>query len=353
MDTFLHIGYPKCFSTTLQREFYSAHPELFYGGIGTKESNIDFYNDELNLLFESGLIYFRSVMFRENEHRFRKALDSFYEDAEHADKRIAGFSSEHMLFNFTPQTVDIPEKLRRLKLLFGPDVKLIWVIREHHSLLMSLYNEYVKMGYSGTYQDYLEWVYKYQDRNFLYDMRYSLVYDEITKVFELDNLLLLCFEDQLDERLQLKGSIATAICEFMGVSDFIPEFSNRNPSFSAQELEALRFLNETYKYDFGSELLYGIEDHRRRVFFNTYLHLGLSEKELFHNVLEKRAARTKLSTDDSLPYSNYRIKRVTFDRLDRVFQEDIELLESRLSFGIKRTFTEQRKLTIEKLHINE
>ncbi len=49
MSIFLHIGYPKCFSTTLQRNFFSKHPEIFYGGIGI-DSNIDFINEEYKRL---------------------------------------------------------------------------------------------------------------------------------------------------------------------------------------------------------------------------------------------------------------------------------------------------------------
>ena len=70
MQKFIHIGYPKCFSTTLQREFFSIHPEIHYGGIGTGGSNIDFINDEMNLLVESGLIYFRNILYQKEKKRF-------------------------------------------------------------------------------------------------------------------------------------------------------------------------------------------------------------------------------------------------------------------------------------------
>lgn len=352
MESFLHIGYPKCFSTTLQREYYSKHPDIFFGGIGVGERNIDFYNDELNLFFESGLIYFRSVMYRQNEMRFQQAMEDFMQAAAASSKKVAGFSSEHILFNFTPQTVDVPEKLCRIKRLFGGDVKLIWVIREHFSLLLSMYNEYVKMGYAGTLQDYFSWFYKYQDRNFYLDLQYNIVLQEIEKVFDRSNIKLLFFEDYKGPDGQLTDEIAHSINRFLNISDFRPSFSNRNPSMPEQELEALRKINKTVKYDFGSDILHGIEDHRRRVFFNNYLHLGLSESELFDNVIIKRKAREMIPSFSTKSGLDYTVNADIINRLSQDFDADIAALSANIGINVSERFSSARESVMQKIQIN-
>src|SRR6476620_7065056 len=158
MQKFIHIGYPKCFSTTLQREFFSFHSQIHYGGVGTGESNIDFINDEINLLVESGLIYFRNILYQKEKKRFVSVVANFVEEAESLGKKLAGISSEHLSFSFTPQTIDLEVKLDRLRELFGEDTKIIIVLREQLSLVASLYREYVNMGYQYNFGEFLTWL---------------------------------------------------------------------------------------------------------------------------------------------------------------------------------------------------
>ncbi len=290
MDLFIHVGYPKCFSTTLQRNFFSKHPQIFYGGIGIN-SNIDFYNKELNLLFESGLIYFNRYLFNKNIDRFQKAVEDFKNELVKKGAKVGGFSSEHLIFNFSAQGVAQHEKLERLFRLFGANVKIILILRQPKDFIVSIYKEFVRMGCPYDFQQFAEWLYKYQDRNFLYDLRYDEVMETLLRFIPKQNLFVAWFENYKDREAANLNKLFDEIAAFLNISPLsfedVPHF---NPSLSDAEILAQIPLNKKYRYDFGDIHLEGVENHRRRVYFNDFLELGYSEEQLFENVVKKRNA---------------------------------------------------------------
>jgi hypothetical protein len=291
MDVFLHIGYPKCFSTTLQKEYFNSHPNIFFGGIGYGNGNINFYNKDINLFFESGLIYYRNMLFEKNKLKFKKSINTFLEEAKNqSDIKSCGFSTEHALFNFTPQTIDIDIKLKRLYQIFGDELKIIWIIREPITLIVSLYKEYVNMGYKESLNSFFQWLYKYQDRNFYYELHYFEVYRNILRYFPAKNIIVKQFESYKNKSAVNLGRLFNDISDFLDIPMLRNDVQNRNPSLSEHELVKRLNANQVINYDFGESILNGIEDHRRRVFYNDVLGMGLDEKELFSNILKKREA---------------------------------------------------------------
>ena len=356
MRTFLHLGYPKCFSTTLQRQFYSVHPQIHFGGIGT-ETNIDFANRSLNLLFESGIIYFRNRRFQSELENFQSTLADFAGTAS-PGKQVCGFSSEHLLFNFTPQTVDIEEKIKRIQLLFGDQVQLVLVFREQLSLLVSLYKEYVNMGYRHGLDHFLQWVYQFQDRNFYGELLYADVLDQMFQVFDRQQVKVLFFETYKNQSsAALDPVLFDDIAEFLSIDKpALKGIENSNPSLAADEIDARLKANQSFSYDFGDEILGGLENHRRRVFFNDYLELGLAEEQLFANVLEKRKSRelAKQLAKQLAPSSNLQWNRVAANSLQRIltdFDHDHHRLADQFGINVQPAFSAARELATQQLAI--
>jgi hypothetical protein len=294
MNVFLHIGYPKCFSTTLQRNYFSTHPDIHYGGIGI-ESNIDFVNNEVNLLFESGIIYFRNAVYKLHKQKFMDSVERFLAQSPD-EKFIAGFSSEHLLFNFTPQGVDYTIKLERLREIFGEKIKLIVVIRDQFKLIQSLYKEYVRLGYFQSYEDFVYWIYKYQDRNFLCELMYGDVIEHLYTLFNKNNVLLLDFETYKPKSILNDSKLFRDISNFLNVSLNHFDSSNYNPSMKNDVIFEIIENNISNRHDLGLDMLEGIENFRRRVFYNEVLNLNLSEDEMFADVIKKRE-----NTSDVVP----------------------------------------------------
>lgn len=353
MKVFLHIGYPKCFSTTIQKELYCQHPEIFYGGIGYGDGNIDFYNDELNLFFESGLIYFRNKHYQSFESRFKNVFQNFYKEAKISNHQICGFSSEHALFNFTPQTTDIDVKLDRMRRMFGTELKIIWIIREPISLILSLYKEYVNMGYVHNFDYFLKWVYKYQDRNFYFDLHYNKVLENILEYFPKENLLITQFEKYKNSNKSNLNLLFKEVCEFLNIRPIKAEISNRNPSLSKDELCKRLDANRVIKYDFGSELLEGIEDHRRRIFFNGILKLGLKEEALFHNILKKRKSKENaiVNSKQHLKKDIYSIDKNNLYKITRELDQDFNMLIDKLPSVSLELYNSQRQTILSNINL--
>jgi len=325
MLKFLHIGYPKCFSTTLQRNFFSKQPEIHYGGIGIN-SNIDFANDELNLLIESGILYFNRTLYNRTKKRFKRAIEEFELSAE-KEKRILGLSSEHMLFNFSPQGNDYQEKIDRLLDLFGKNTKLIIILRDQKSLIMSLYKEYVRLGYPYPYTDFIEWIYKYQDRNFYHELMYGQVVENLFNAFIPENIYVDWFENyKTNNRVNL-GELFKRISSFLGITYHAIPIANFMPSMSDEITESKRILNSKTRHDLGRTHLEGFQDHRNRIFLNNILDLNLSEDTIYRDVAIKRDLIQK-AADLSKKKTFAQDKPLIFDKMVREFNESNQYLKA-------------------------
>lgn len=304
MELFLHIGYPKCFSTTLQRGYFSKHEDIYYGGVGI-ESNIDFLSDDLNLLFESGIIYFNRYLFNKELPTFHKSVDKFLDSAKTSGRRIAGFSSEHLIFNFSPQGVDYRDKVDRIITLFGNDLKIIMILRKQSDLIISLYKEYVRMGYLYSFPEFIEWLFKYQDRNFYYELMYSEVVKYLlSKGILSDNIFIRWFEDYKNANVNNIGKLYDELSDFLAIKKTKLDISFFNRSLEDPLIKKKTLINNSIRFDFGETHLEGIENHRRRIFFNNYLKMNYTEDKLFENVKKKRLSLDILDDGDSLEVSN-------------------------------------------------
>lgn len=135
------MGYPKCFSTSLQKAFFEKHPEITYGGIGVGD-HLSFANSGLEFVFQSLLQHANKPYFERNFKEAKKIVDEFVNSA--SDTTV--FSLETLVFPFS--SLDFETITERIKLLFeGYDIHVLLVIREQLGFLKSLYGEFLRMGY--------------------------------------------------------------------------------------------------------------------------------------------------------------------------------------------------------------
>lgn len=330
---YLQVGYPKCFSTTLQRSYFEVHPEIAFGGVGIKD-NISYANRDIEFVFESLLRYSTSLYYEKELDSARKSLNNFVENVP-AQKAIV-FSSEFLIFPFTLQQVDFQTCFNRVQELFqGYEIHILMVIRRQDSLLKSLYGEYVKMGYPDTYSEFIRWVWAYRDRNFWGALDYHSAYNRLAHIFSSDQIHLQYFEHWKSDP---KAIINQELSRILEVSNNKLTIKNDNPSLTSAELKALLKINQENRRGMGDHILTLFENHRNRESLKR-LEAGYTNDELFANVYAKRLALVK--TKKALQTEN-----TNFYKLSPVAQEVYEKMKQ--SWGQSNFHLKQAGIEIPK-----
>jgi len=300
MIKYLHIGYPKNFSTSLQRDFFSIHPEIYHLGVGAG-SNIAYRDDFLSAIFEVYLKFSKCFKYKESEEKIKAHLDYHCAKAIKEGKNAFGISSEHISFSFTYDCLDFQEKMRRVVSLFGRDLKIIVIIRGQIDLIKSLYKESVRVGFPGNFNDYLHLLYKFQDRNYYYDLRYDLVFESLCRFVDKRNIHFLTFESYRDanKSMILDGNKQTRItndlCKILGVNFMDVNFEHHNEALSDSVVKIKAELNKANPHDLGNHLYSSAEAHRQAAYFLSELGLREDEQTLFKDVVRKRDLIEKAS----------------------------------------------------------
>ena len=276
MKLAIHIGHPKCMSTSLQRSFFGKYRSVNYLGIA-KDGALSYENSDLEFIFE--------ILLKSAKEEFFDSVKSEYKRKFHQcflEEKVNLISSEHLSLNFTFQGIDPIEKLRRLSYLCG-GIKptILFVYRENkESHLFSIYKELCKMGYYSSdfvaFGSYLE---RYIDRSFLSDLNLSSKLEQLSRFFPA--VAPLKFEDAIGSPVEVVNDwFATAI----GVKNEHVDFANDYKSVTDEDLARI-LLPENDKYRARYEEAF--ESHRSRTLFY-YLGLQLTEGEIFAHVLKKR-----------------------------------------------------------------
>ena len=194
MNKYIHIGYPKNFSTSLQRDYFSKHPSIFHLGIGV-DSNIGYQDSIIDKTCE---VYLKTCKYYKYES-VKKNIISHFENlfkTANLNNKITGISFEHFSFSFSYDSISTHQKAERLSKIFGNNTKIIMIVRNQFDLIKSLYKEYVRIGFFGDFYSFIELIYKYQDRNFVYDFRFDYVFNTYAEFFGEEKTLYVTFTDQ-------------------------------------------------------------------------------------------------------------------------------------------------------------
>lgn len=292
---FIHIGYPKSFSTTLQRDFFAKHTELLYGGVGVKD-NISYANFEIEWIFEILLKYSTANFWNENKTIAKFVLKKFISSS--SKKKIV-FSSEYLSFQVSPQEIDSGEKLMRLKELFSDyDSDIIYIKREPIDLIRSMYKEYIRLGYDQNYETFLENAITFRDRNFLSDLNYEKKHFQLIDIFGDKNVHCVNFDSIVKDPKRIINQIFSDILK---IDNMNLSISFQNQTLKDYEYRQLLNINNEYRRGISTSMFEPFEKHRNRTLFHNN-EINFDNKEIFKHVIMKRKAveyiNKKTDSDD-------------------------------------------------------
>jgi len=306
------MGYPKCFSTSLQKAFFENHPELNYGGIGVGD-HLSFANNELEFVFQSLLQHANKPFFDRNFEKGKQIIDNFLSKS----NKTTVFSLETLVFPFS--SLDLDTIIDRINLLFEDyDVHILLVIREQFEFLKSLYGEFIRMGYPETFSKFIQWLWAFRDRNFWELLNYSQVYNLLEQKVGEGQVHVQYFETW---KSNPEKEINAQISKLLEISNKNLPIWNDNPSLKKSEQANLLYINRQFRRGMGEHALYPYLNHLNRMSLER-LESGYSNEEVFENILTKRLGLNKMKRLPQQPFEDfYKLYAPVGDILKRMQQE--------------------------------
>ena len=217
-SVYVHIGYPKTATTTLQNYLFPKHSQVQYLRDGTK-----------NLSFIGNIFFARENSLKRNRNNIQNELKQFVS----SDKNKYAYSEESltsfsMFYRFVPNpyiwTVEPNSIARKLKSAFKDaevfdDVKIIVTIRKQDAMIKSMYAQvynfvFKKFKETKTFSKFLKYSIDENSDGFILDaLHYNDVIKEYEDLFGKENICVLVFE----ELKQDKESYIKKLCEFMDI----------------------------------------------------------------------------------------------------------------------------------------
>lgn len=275
---YIHVGYNKCFSTSLQTGFFASHTELHHLGVGYAGEKLGYIDTKIEGAVEQHLRFSKDFVYQDKKQSIIDSFSKHFALAERAGKLYAGISSEHLSFNLTPDNIDITAKAKRLAEIFGQSTKIIIVIRNQIDFFRSMYREAVRGGYHLPYADYINYIYKFQARNFMPDYRYDQVYKLYAELFGSMNVEVILMEEVRDQGTgQLSQAtdgtllLTKKITDFLGISPFTNRLEDANPALSDYVIDILRQKNAKNPHGLSNTLYDSEQTHRLRSYFKEEL----------------------------------------------------------------------------------
>lgn len=341
---FVHIGYPKNFSTSLQNDFFAKHPDLFHLGIGP---GLNYADPLIDATFEVYLKSAKGFKYNEVEPRLKKHFAAVIAKAEQSGKKALTLSSEHLSFSFANDSIGFDEKMKRLAGLMGSDTHILLIIRNQFDLIRSLYRESVRVGFPDSFAQYVYLLYKYQDRNFCYDFRYDLVIETLRSFFSSENIHLFCFESMRGPDGTLlnsngKTELTSALCHELGVDYLETDFGHYNEALSDPVVIEMAELNKVQRHDLGNILYDTAEKHRMKYYLSEELGLHETEAELFGDVRIKRALIQQATESGGKGKINYTVLPEIEKALSEFYGKGNSRLEKLLGIQLPPNYFEMK-----------
>lgn len=235
MIDLVHIGDYKTGTTWLQRYAFQQHPELIY------IDNPAIYPRIASLFYE--LVDTRDLNF--DPISLRERFQSEIEMIDCSGKKLV--VSREALSGGYLSGENFLRIAKRLRAVFGP-MKVLIVIREQLSMLVSTYSQYVKMGGTLTLQDFV--FDPIVSKDLLRRLQYENQIHAYYEIFGTDQVMVKLYEElRCDNSGFLKDIFA-----FTGCKDtcFQPEVTGvTNPSLTSIGVVAQRWLNRLTRTHFN------------------------------------------------------------------------------------------------------
>lgn len=344
MVKYIHIGYPKNFSTSLQRDYFSKHPEIDHLGIGVND-NLGYKNSLVEKSLEVYLKSCKYFKYKEVESNIINHFQSAFLAAKNNNYKAVGISAEHLGFSFTYDSLSVKEKAERLSTIFGDDTKIIMIVRNQFDLIKSLYRECVRVGFKGEFSYFIKLIYKYQDRNFVYDFRYDYVYETYANLFGKKNVGVFFFEDYRDNRGYLikensQVKLFNALNKFLGLNLIHMQLGHYNEAMPSNKISVKAKLNNEYPHDLGNHLMESAEKHRIKKYLEEDLGFYENEEETYSDVLTKRRLITDTMASDIYENLNYEANSGITTFFKKFYEEGNIRLSSMLNIDLSIKYTD-------------
>ena len=328
---YVHIGFPKSASTSLQNFYFPAHSQIYHLGNGFESKGNSYIDEDVEMVCEVDVRLKKQFLFDADVSR--KRLEPHFDHAAKEKFKATGISSEFFCFALGNE-VDTAEKARRLHAVMGKDTKVIIVIREQFSLLKSLYLELLKGGYPGTYRKYLEYTLLYQVRSWCYDFCFDHLFETYADLFGADNVKILPFEVLKQKPELFLKDLSTALgCDHKVKK--IKSVNTQSPTLGFYE--QLRRYNERFPHEFGGLFYEPFSMNRMRAYFHNELELEVPHDRLADDFMRMpfNQAAEKFSNISPLPDINLEFPKVLKDEFLKIYKPANKRLEKLSGLDVK------------------
>ena len=318
-NVFIHIGYPKTATTTLQKFLFSKHPEIL--DIRDYDSEEKWIND---------LLYLNEISFKKKVGSHQKVLENKIE-AINADKKLIIYSNESILSNSLflidrprpfVRYLDPVSTARKLNMLFSritPNPIIIVAIRNQLDLIKSIYAQMYNYCFKGhkqteNFQVYVDNLIKDGvESSTLSALSYYDVIKEYEKIFGHDNVRILVFEE-------LKN---TPDIFFQKLENAMGLTSGTAYNYIQSKNENKKSYQDKYKTDSRS-LLFHMGKFKKKYFGD--INIPFIKKLNFLNQIEIRG-----KTLNSIKYKNK-----DYEEIFNFFAENNRLLADEYNLPLKK-----------------
>lgn len=339
---YIHLGYPKNFSTSLQRLFFDKHPEIMHLGIGCHNDNTKYLNKKISAAVEMHLRYSKEFIFKSKAKEIKAEFQKQFELAKNNGFKAVGLSAEILSIGFTPQDIDVVVKANRLLDIFGEDTKIIFILRNQVDLMKSFYKECIRLGYPYSFEEFIDFHFKYHCKSFSSDLFYFDTINYYQKLFSKKNILVLFYEELIDNKTRQikkvdgKNILVKNLSDFLALEQDTLSFGHLNNAMTDSELYYKRELNKKYQHDISNILYDFMESHRLNAYFSEELKTAPYKPD-YKDVKTKRISIEQAKKLSILKKRTLKINEKTdsFLRLNKMFAESNKKLNTLLSVDIK------------------
>ncbi len=276
---FIHIGYPKTGTSTLQSSVFPDHPEINYLGAPFLSPSLR-ENIFIDILLKDSLGYNPQT----TKDKFLPYLKKTESDP---NFKVTGISYEEFSFSFDGTHTDRGLVAKRLKNILG-DAKIIILVRNQLDFIRSFYSETIKGGCFFSFEDFLQAHYWRFYTYFFHQLFYHKMIQCYQDLFGNDRVKVELFENFKDKPKEVINDILS----FVGVSSLTGiEVGHENSGLSTISLEILRIMNRLFKNSWGRSyfqpvpagaLTPGMDEHL------SFIPKGLDKRESLRRYMRSR-----------------------------------------------------------------
>jgi len=224
-NIFIHPGFAKTATTSLQELVFAHHPEIQYIGLSEKEEDVIWAIK--HICFANSIIY------------DEKKVSEVFNDTLHTFDRESPILLSHEIFA-NHEAKDKGLVALRLKALL-PEAKVFFTLRRQEDVLGSFYLQklprYMRENNFVPFERWLKDMTKSAHRTILDDLNYFHIVNYYAKLFGKESLRLFLFEDLQKNPVSYSRQIAEYIQVDPGIFEGLIQSDKKNPTVSQEYID--------------------------------------------------------------------------------------------------------------------